>query len=71
MSCVHSVVVGKLALSLILCGWKKESKDIHRVLKPTGSIFLPCDYHANHRLRVMLDDPFGENNFVNGITLAL
>jgi DNA modification methylase len=40
---------------------------IHRKLKPTGSIFLHCDWHASHRLRCMLDDIFGENNFRNEI----
>ena len=41
--------------------------EIHRVLKDTGSIFLHCDWKASHRLRVMLDDVFGEKNFVNEI----
>ena len=48
--------------------WMEERvKEIHRILKPTGSIFLHCDWHASHRLRVMLDDIFGENNFINEI----
>lgn len=42
-------------------------KQVHRVLKDTGSIFLHCDWHASHRLRVMLDDIFGYDNFVNEI----
>ena len=46
--------------------WMEERvKEIHRVLKPTGSVLLHCDYHASHRLRVMLDDVFGEKNFIN------
>ena len=48
--------------------WMEErTKEIHRVLKPTGSILLHCDHHASHRLRVMLDDVFGEKNFINEI----
>ena len=48
--------------------WMEERvKQIHRVLKDTGSIFLHCDWRASHRLRVMLDDVFGERNFVNEI----
>lgn len=48
--------------------WMEERvKQIHRVLKSTGSIFLHCDWRASHRLRVMLDDVFGEKNFVNEI----
>jgi len=40
---------------------------IHKVLKPTGTIFLHCDYHANAYLRLMLDEIFGEENFRNDI----
>ncbi|KYG65585.1 hypothetical protein AZI86_00450 [Bdellovibrio bacteriovorus] len=40
---------------------------IHQKLKKTGSIFLHCDWHASHRLRCVLDDVFGENNFRNEI----
>ena len=48
--------------------WMEERvKQIHRVLKSTGSIFLHCDWRASHRLRVMLDEVFGEKNFVNEI----
>jgi DNA modification methylase len=39
----------------------------HRVLKDTGSMYLHCDWHATHRLRVAMDDIFGEKNFVNEI----
>ncbi len=39
----------------------------HRVLKPTGSIYLHCDWHAAHHLRIALDDIFGRNNFINEI----
>lgn len=48
--------------------WMEERvKEIYRVLKDTGTIFLHCDWHASHRLRVMLDEVFGEKNFVNEI----
>lgn len=39
----------------------------HRVLKPTGSLYLHCDWHASHHLRVALDEIFGKNNFINEI----
>jgi adenine specific DNA methylase Mod len=42
--------------------------EMHRVLKPTGSIFLHCDWHANAYIRVLiLDAIFGEDNFRNEI----
>jgi DNA modification methylase len=49
--------------------WLKERvEQMHRVLKPTGSIFLHCDWHANAYIRVqILDRIFGSNNFRNEI----
>ncbi len=35
------------------------------VLKPTGSILLHCDWRTSHHLRLLLDDLFGPENFVN------
>ena len=49
--------------------WLKERViEMHRILKPTGSIFLHCDWHANAYIRVeILDKIFGYNNFRNEI----
>ncbi len=48
--------------------WMKERLwQCSRVLKDTGSIYLHCDWHASHRLRVAMDDIFGESNFQNEI----
>ena len=41
--------------------------EIHRVLKPTGSVYLHCDATASHYLKVMMDAIFGEENFRNEI----
>ncbi len=41
--------------------------EMHRVLKPTGSIFLHCDYSANSYLRLVMDSLFGRANFRNEI----
>jgi hypothetical protein len=41
---------------------------MYRVLKPTGSIFLHCDWHASHYIKTeILDRLFGMNNFRNEI----
>jgi DNA modification methylase len=50
-------------------GWLKERvEQMHRILKPTGSIFLHCDWHADAYIRVdILDKVFGMNNMVNHI----
>jgi len=48
--------------------WMKERvEELYRVLKPTGSFYLHCDWHASHHLRVMLDEVFGAKNFQNEI----
>ena len=49
--------------------WLKERvEEMHRLLKPTGSIFLHCDWHADAYIRVhILDRIFGENNFCGQI----
>jgi site-specific DNA-methyltransferase (adenine-specific) len=41
--------------------------ELHRVLKPTGSLYLHCDPTASHYLRLVLDSIFGAKNFVNEI----
>jgi len=42
-------------------------RELHRVLKSTGSFYLHCDYHASHYLKVLCDKIFGYNNFLNEI----
>ena len=37
--------------------------EIRRVLKPTGSVYLHCDYDANAYLRQMMDAVFGQDKF--------
>lgn len=41
--------------------------EIHRILKPTGSVFFHCDKTASHVARLILDDVFGEENFQSEI----
>ena len=36
-------------------------------LKPTGSLYLHCDPHASHYLKIVLDGIFGHGNFRNEI----
>jgi DNA modification methylase len=45
--------------------WLKErTLEMYRILKPTGSMFLHCDWHANAYIRVdILDRIFGMDNF--------
>jgi len=42
-------------------------KELHRVLKPTGSIYLHCDPTASHYLKIIMDVIFGRDNFRNEV----
>ena len=41
--------------------------ELHRVLKPTGSIYLHCDPTASHYLKLVMDAVFGHEHFQNEI----
>ena len=41
--------------------------ELHRVLKPTGGIYLHCDTTASHYLKMLMDAVFGPKNFRNEI----
>ena len=41
--------------------------EMHRILKPTGSLYLHCDPSASHYLKIILDAIFGATNFRNEI----
>ena len=41
--------------------------EMHRILKPTGSLYYHCDPTAGHFVKLLLDGVFGKNNFRNEI----
>lgn len=43
--------------------------ELYRVLKPTGSFYYHCDWHASHYIKMLLDSSylFGYSNFRNEI----
>lgn len=41
--------------------------ELHRVLKPTGTIYLHCDPSASHYLKILMDAVFGIENMRNEI----
>ncbi len=41
--------------------------ELHRVLKPTGSLYLHCDPTASHYLKIVLDTIFEPTNFLSEI----
>ena len=41
--------------------------ELHRVLRPTGSLYLHCDPTASHYLRIVLDTVFGPERIINEV----
>jgi site-specific DNA-methyltransferase (adenine-specific) len=41
--------------------------ELHRVLKPTGSLYVHCDPTASHYLKILLDAVFGAASYQNEI----
>lgn len=41
--------------------------ELHRILKPTGNLYLHCDSSASHYLKIVLDSIFGGDAFRNEI----
>ncbi len=54
----EAAYIAFMAVRLIEC---------RRVLKPTGSIYVHCDDHADGYLRMLMDGVFGADNFRNAI----
>lgn len=43
--------------------YEERFKEMYRVLKNTGILYIQCDQNINHWIRILLDDIFGYNNF--------
>ena len=41
--------------------------EMKRILKPTGSIYVHCDWHASHYIKIEMDRILGHENFRNEI----
>ena len=54
-------------MGAFLCFMAVRLLAMHRVLKPTGSMFLHCDHTASHYLKAVMDSVFGRDNFQNEI----
>lgn len=58
---------GHKGLYVYVAYMRERLVQCERVLKKTGSIYLHCDWHAGHYLKVMMDEIFGYENFRNDI----
>ena len=54
-------------IAAYLCFLSVRLLELHRVLKPTGSLYLHCDHTANAYIRMALDAIFGAKNFRNEV----
>jgi DNA modification methylase len=46
-------------MSVYIDWMEQRVRELYRVLRPTGSLYLHCDPSASHHLKVMLDSVFG------------
>jgi len=63
-----NLILGDSNMMAYLTMMAPRLKELHRVLKPTGSLYLHCDPTASHYLKVLLDMVFGAENYRNDIT---
>jgi adenine-specific DNA-methyltransferase len=54
-------------ISSYLCMMYKRLKLMHSLLADDGSIYVHCDWHTNSHLRILMEDVFGNDNFLNEI----
>ncbi|MGH2514544.1 MAG: DNA methyltransferase [Ktedonobacterales bacterium] len=55
--------IGRNDVTAYLVMMTQRLVELHRVLKPTGSLYLHCDPSASHYLKIVLDTIFGPKNF--------
>ncbi len=67
MNSLHDIL-GTSEMMAYLVMMAPRLLELHRVLRPTGSLYLHCDPVASHYLKIILDVVFGPTNFVNELT---
>ena len=61
------ILLGDSGMMAYLSYMAERLVEIHRLLKPTGSLYLHCDNTAGPHLKMLLDDIFGPKQFRNAI----
>src|SRR5450830_1572592 len=61
------LILGDSNMMAYLTMMAPRLQELHRVLKPTGSLYLHCDPTASHYLKVLLDLVLGFQHFKNDI----
>jgi site-specific DNA-methyltransferase (adenine-specific) len=57
------VTLGQSSMMAYLAMMSVRLIEMHRALKPAGSLYLHCDPTASHYLKLVLDTLFGQSNF--------
>ena len=60
-------ILGPSGMLAYLTYMAERLEHCHRLLKPTGSLYLHCDPTASHYLKIVLDAIFGAEHFRNEI----
>jgi DNA modification methylase len=60
--------IGENQMTAYLVEMAVRLVELHRVLRPTGSLYLHCDPTASHYLKIILDAVFDVRNFRNEVT---
>ena len=60
-------ILGPSGMLSYLTYMAERLEHCHRLLKPTGSLYLHCDPTASHYLKIVLDGVFGADQFRNEI----
>ena len=60
-------ILGECGMLAYLTYMAERLERMHRLLKPTGSIYLHCDPYASHYLKILMDAIFDKNNFRNEV----
>lgn len=58
-----SEVIYDKSMKIYLMAMAVRLFEMHRILKPTGSLYLHCDPTASHYLKLVMDSLFGNKNF--------
>ena len=61
-------MLGECGMLAYLTYMAERLEQCHRLLKPTGSIYLHCDPTASHYLKAVMDGIFGPSNYLNEIS---
>jgi site-specific DNA-methyltransferase (adenine-specific) len=68
--CIEALkgILGQSDMFAYICMMAPRLVELHRVLRPNGSLYLHCDDAASHYLKMLLDAVFGPANFRNEVT---